>query len=127
MGGNRPWTARRAVSLAALVAVLLGAATGVSHIGHSTISGCLNRGWWVVVGNPQSRLSTATENSRAAALVPSACANAAKDTKAGWLAYSSFSTATDAQAYLQQLVSAGYAKTYGFQPYVMQAPAQQTP
>ena len=119
-------TVRRAVSLGVLVVALLGIATGVSHIGHSTTSKCQGT-WRVVVGHTTDPAGTATENSRAIHLVPATCTSAAKNPKGGYDAYALFATEADAQAYLQQLVAAGYAKQWGFQPTVEQAPTNPTP
>ena len=111
---------RRAVSLAAVVAVALGVATGLSHVGHSTASKCTGT-WLVVVGHSVDRINAATVNSRAAALAPTLCPTAVADPKGGYFAVATFTNQTDANTYLQQLVSAGYVKQWKVQPFV-QAP-----
>ena len=115
-------TWRRAASLAAVVAVLLGAATGASHIGHSSTNTCVGT-WWVVVGHPQDRAAVATENSRAVDTVTATCSGSvAAPTGGGYLAIVRFKTQAEAEDYQQQLVAAGFAKAWDFDPYVAQAP-----
>jgi hypothetical protein len=121
MGASRPVTARRAGSLAVVVVAAIGILTGLSHIGHSTISNCTGT-WWVVVGHPTDQASAATDNSRAGALVPTTCAGSAPDGKGGFFAYALFRSEADASAYSDALTAAGYARTWGFTPVVQPQP-----
>lgn len=115
-------TVRRAVSLGVLVAVLLGTATGLSHVGHTSVSTCTGT-WRVVVGTSTDSSASPTQNSRASQLVPTPCTGATKNTKGLYEGYALFDTEQEAQTYAQQLVAAGYAKQWSFEPYVEQAPA----
>ena len=115
-------TVRRAVSLGILVAVLLGTATGLSHVGHTSVSKCTGT-WRVVVGTSTDSSASPTQNSRAIGLVPALCTGSAKNAKGNYEAFALFDTEQEAQAYAQQLVAAGYAKQWGFEPYVEQPPA----
>ena len=116
----------RAVSLGVLVAVLLGAGTGLSHVGHTTVSAC-NGTWQVVVGHAADQSSNATENYRAAVLVGAPCFSSSADPKGGYDAYALLDTLPDAHAFLHKLVAAGYVERYGFRPYIQQVQQQATP
>ena len=119
-------TVRRAVTLGALVAALIGTATGLSHIGHSTLSPCTGT-WRVILNHATDQTSTSTQNARAVALVPTVCTGAAKSAHGGWDAYAVFDTQSEAAAYAQQLVNAGYVTESGYQPTVVQVEATPTP
>ncbi|HET7566559.1 MAG TPA: hypothetical protein VFJ91_01090 [Gaiellaceae bacterium] len=126
MGGNRPMTLARALSLLVLVGGLLGVATGLSHVGHDTRSKC-NGTWAVLVGHAADQVDAATINNRASQMVASDCYGSIENPKGGWDAIATFHDPADANAFLQQLVAAGYPDTWHVQPSVEQVqPASPT-
>jgi hypothetical protein len=122
-------TLGRALSLAAVVALLIGVATGLSHVGHSTTSTCKGDTWVVVARGEPSPSGASADNTRAARTAaphPLSCPGSARDPKGGWLAYYLFASPQDAQAYVNALIAAGYVEqSAGFTPYVRPAPASQ--
>ena len=120
-------TLRRAASLLVVVGLTIGILTGLSHIGHGGVSSC-NGDWEAVVGQASDAVDAATLNNRAGQLVAQPCSGADHDVRARvWYAVGTFRSQADAQSYVDSLVRAGYAKTYGVTPYVRPKPTTLTP
>ncbi len=112
-----PMSANRAVALIALVAVLLGGAIGLSHVGQAQVIGpCNGRTWDVVIGHAPDTGDVAVFNTRAGKLVPTDCQSFQLDPNGGYFAVAQFTAQSDAQAWLDALVKAGWTAKYGFQP-----------
>ena len=115
-------TVRRAVSLGALIAFLLGAATGLSHVGHSTISPCTG-GWRVVVGHEVDAIDTATVNARVINLLPDTpCLGSEKAAGGGFNSTATFNSEQEAKAYMHELAGVAWETTWQQHAYI-QAPA----
>ena len=114
-------TRSRAISLAAVIAIALGVATGLSHVGHSGISGC-NGSWESVLGHAVDQVNASTVNTRAAQLVPNPCLGYDKDPQGGWFAVATLGSETAARVYTNQLIYYGFADLWGFRPYFRAKP-----
>ena len=113
----------RAVSLAAVVVVLLGGAIGLSHVGHPTVTGtCVGRGWAVVIGHSPNAVDIPPMNDHASKLIPNDCYAALQDPNGGWNAVAKFTSQSDAQAFADDLTKDAWVQKYGYQPVVISTP-----
>ena len=120
-----PMSVSRAVSLAAVVVVLLGGAIGLSHVGHPTVTGpCLGHGWAVVIGHFESPHDVPPLNTHASKLIANDCYGALQDPNGGWNAVATFASQGDAQAYADDLTKDGWVQSYGYQPVVISTPTR---